>query len=355
MTADGGLAAHDYGSVLREYLATRSEAALYRASLLSRVLLESGLGPEDIIALHVEMLEKETADFTARKQAQAVFDSHQFLLEMMIAYGVHFKTYLDTKLSENIHEAEDRLTREHQLVLEAERIGREKNELLGVIAHEMRNPITAAMSYIELAEGSLNRGLIDSVPSHLGSARSALDRLSRLSGDLVEASREDLPELAFSPIDVNQVLSQVHEWGRPTAGAKEILIERDLYPQPLVVSGNGDGLLSAFGNLLSNAIRYTLPGGRVTIATGEQDGRVLVSFRDTGIGIEPEQIERIFDKFYRAPEARQMEARGLGLGLSLVHQMIRAHGGDVKAESTPGQGSTFRVSLPRFAAEANDA
>src|SRR4030095_7326777 len=119
----------------------------------------------------------------------------------------------------------------------------------------------------------------------------------------------------------------------------------------LVVRGSADGLLSVFGNLLSNAVHYTRPGGLVSVSSSLLGDRVCVTFRDSGIGIQPEQIDKIFEKFYRAPEARQLESRGLGLVLSLVQQMVRAHGGEVQVESAQGKGSTFRTWFPRKAYE----
>ena len=109
---------------------------------------------------------------------------------------------------------------------------------------------------------------------------------------------------------------------------------------------DADALLSVFGNLLANAIRYTPAGGCITVHCGADDGEAWTTISDTGIGMAPEIQERIFEKFYRAREARDVEAQGLGLGLSLVQELVQAHGGRVEVQSAPGEGSTFRVVLP---------
>ena len=335
-----------YAAALDEYCRERSEAALYRASLLSQTFVESGLGPEDIIALHCECMDGILRGRPAREQVAATNDAHQFLLEVMIAYGVKYKEFLELRLSQTLREAEARAARSRERVEEAERIGREKDEILGVIAHELRTPITAVQGNLDLASRVLGRGDVEPIPRYLTAAREALERLSRLSADLVEASRSGAPHIALVPRDLGSIVAQACAWARPAAASKGITLSYDHQGAPVTVQANTDALLSAFGNLLSNSVRYTRAGGHVRVTSGSVDAEAWVEVHDTGIGMAPDVLARVFEKFYRGPEARTMEATGLGLGLALVQQMVQTHGGRVEVASTVGQGSTFHVILP---------
>jgi signal transduction histidine kinase len=335
-----------YAAALGEYCRDRSEAALYRASLLSYTFVQSGLGPEDIIALHCESLDAILEGRPAREQVSATNDAHQFLLEIMIAYGVKYKEFLELRLSQTVREAEDRAARERERIQEAERIGREKDEILAVIAHELRTPIAAARGSVDLAVRSLTRGRVDRVEPLLGTTRQALDRLSRLTGDLVEASRGTTPSLERSPQELNDIVEQASAWALPAAAAKGVELVLVPAPVQMTVLGSADALLSVFGNLLSNAIRYTSMGGRVTIRQQLAGDMASVEVSDTGIGMSADVQSRVFDKFYRGPQARAVESQGLGLGLSLVQQFVAAHDGHVEVRSTQGLGSSFTVCLP---------
>ncbi len=264
----------------------------------------------------------------------------------MIAYGVKYKEFLELRLSQTLREAEARAARERERIQEAERIGREKDEILAVIAHELRTPIAVARGSVDLAVRSLTGGRMDRVEPLLGATRQALDRLSRLTGDLVEASRGMPPVLDRSQQLLDDIVQQAYAWALPAASAKGVEMRMEGTNTDVMIVGSADALLSVFGNLLSNAVRYTPPGGRVTIRNGSEGDFVWVEVSDTGIGMSEDVQARVFDKFYRGPEARSVESQGLGLGLSLVHQFVTAHDGRVEVESTPGVGSRFTVWLP---------
>lgn len=337
-----------YADVLAAYLADHGEQALYQASILSKQFVESGLGPEEIIPIHLDALERAMAPLGDRELARAVGDAHQVLLEVMIAYGVRYREYLDLRLLDGIREAEARTERERQRAAEAQRAERERGELLATIAHELRSPLSAAMGNIDLAKRSLSHGMPDAVPSLLESSRSALDRLSRLSADLVQASRGDRPRLAAAEFAVARVLDQVCAWARPAAADKGLILAGPEGVDGRVVA-DGEALLSVFGNLLANAVRYTPPGGCIAVRHGAANGHVWVEVEDTGIGMSPEVQARVFERFYRAPDAVSSDLGGLGLGLALVRDLVEAHGGRIAVRSAAGAGSTFRVTLPAAA------
>jgi signal transduction histidine kinase len=321
-----------YGQVLAEYLKSPGEQALYDASLVSQDLVHQGVGPEEIVALHMEALEQELEGVTPREQARCVGHAHQFLLEVMIAYGLTYREYLELKVRERDSVAAQAV--------------QERTELLATVAHEMRTPLTAALGTIDLARRDLVSGRTDRVVPWLGTARDALHRLSRLTADIARASVGEPPVLTPAPHDLCEVVAEACAWAEAAAAEKGLTLVRDNTLPSVPVVGDADALLSVLGNLLANAIRYTPTGGRITISCAANDGQAWITVSDTGIGMTPEVRERIFEKFYRSREARSVEAQGLGLGLALVQELIEAHGGCVEVESAPGQGSTFRVVLP---------
>jgi signal transduction histidine kinase len=230
---------------------------------------------------------------------------------------------------------------------------------------------------VDLAVRSLSRGNVERLPPLLSSTREALDRLSRLTANLVEASRGETPQVSRTPQDLVQLIAQACRWARAAAVSKGLSLEWEREPAHLWVPGDADALLSVLGNLLSNAIRYTHAGAvrvrhgtyvsaaALAPAESAQDPEALssgppagndapesaahwawVEVADTGVGMLSEVRERIFEKFFRAADTRSSGGQGLGLGLSLVEQLVRAHQGRVEVESAPGRGSTFRVWLP---------
>jgi signal transduction histidine kinase len=343
-----------YDQVLAEYVSSGSEAALYQASLLSQSCIVSGLGPEDIVALHFESLEKVLTERRPLERVRLVGDAQQFLLEVMIAYGVQYREYLELKLKESLRDAECQAEQDRARVLDAERLDRERSELLAIIAHELRTPLTAALGSLDLANRSLAGGRTDRVSPLLGSTREALQRLSRLSADLVEVSRGTAPDLRFAPLALGDVVVQACAWAEAAAAEKGVTFVVEQPATYSAVYADSDALLSVLGNLLSNAVRYTPAGGQVTVRQGHEPDWAWVEVTDTGIGMSDEVQARIFEKFYRAPEARDVEVQGLGLGLALVRQLVDGHGGRVEVDSALGRGSTFRVLLPLQAPTARE-
>lgn len=324
-----------YGQVLASYLKNPSEQALYDASLLSQTLVHHGVGPEEIVALHMEALDLALDGITPREQARSFGHAHQFLLEVMIAYGVTYREYLELKVRE----------RDSAMELAVQ----ERAELLATVAHEMRTPLTAALGTLDLARRDLDRGRTDRIVPWLGTARDALHRLSRLTADIARASLGEPPELVYAPLDLCETVSEACRWAEAAAIERGLRLLHEDTRTPVPIVGDADALLGVFGNVLANAIRYTPAGGSITVICGGDDHTAWAVITDTGIGISPEAQERIFEKFYRAREARDVEAQGLGLGLSLVQELVWAHGGRIEVQSAPGAGSTFRVVLPQGA------
>ncbi len=171
--------------------------------------------------------------------------------------------------------------------------------------------------------------------------------LSRLEGVAREAPRQSL--------DLVEIAREAIEWVAPAAAAREVKVTLDS-PESLEFAGDGEGLLRMLVNLLANAITYNRVGGSVYVRLrddrDDRDGRdggdlVWIEVADTGIGIPLEALPRLFERFYRVDKGRAREDGGTGLGLAIVKHVAQSHGGGVEVESRSGQGSTFRVKVPR--------
>lgn len=339
-----------YARHLADYLATRGEDALYQASLLSQVCIHHGLGPEEIVALHSEAAEDMSASFSEGAQSRAALDGLQFLLEVMIAYGVQHRHYQDMRSTERDRTAAAEAALAQQRIADAEQAARDKTAFLATVAHELRTPLTVVKGNIQLARRSAAQQRWERLPRSLDSAHEAADRLSRLTEDLVVASRGELRPIALVPIDARVIAERACEWAQLDAERKGVVLSCRLDEDTMPILGDEDALLMVLTNLLSNAVRYTNPGGHVDVRTGQRASDWCIEVFDSGIGMTPDDLSHIFDDFFRAEEARARDGAGLGVGLALANRLARAQGGRLEVESEHGRGSLFRVVLPMLRA-----
>lgn len=214
------------------------------------------------------------------------------------------------------------------------------------VSHEIRSPLTALRGSIEVA--LRRRRSAEDYENVLEGSLSDVIRLSRITDDLLFLTRADnnILELRRQWFELGPVLSSILErLGHKAHSAGVSLIED--YHTDLEVFGDTFLLDQAFSNLVENAIKYTPRGGKVTVTTEEKDGNVLVTVRDTGIGIPEEDIPHLFERFYRVDKERSRRAGGTGLGLSITEWIIKAHKGNISVKSTSGSGSDFIVTLPK--------
>jgi CheY-like chemotaxis protein/nitrogen-specific signal transduction histidine kinase len=232
----------------------------------------------------------------------------------------------------------------------AEEHDRRKDEFLAVLSHELRNPLAPLQMGVELM-----RGL---PPSDGGVtwAREMIARqvgqLSRLVGDLLDVSRINLGkiDLCLEAIDLSGVASAALEAIRPRLAERGHAVTVELPPNPVLVRGDAARLTQVITNLLDNAAKYTERGGRIDLSVTGAGGQATVAVEDTGMGIAPEMLERVFDPFTRLEPAREQPVGGLGIGLTLVRQLVEIHQGSVRAYSDGrGQGSRFVLSFPVLA------
>jgi PAS domain S-box-containing protein len=224
---------------------------------------------------------------------------------------------------------------------------RRKDEFLAMLAHELRNPLAPIITAAEIFR---LRGMDDPI---LQRQRDVIDRqvgqMRRLLDDLLDVSRitRGKIELRREPVDLASILQQALETSRPLFDRRSHTLDVSLPDDGIMVSGDAVRLCQVFTNLLNNAAKYTPPGGRVWLTAERDRDQALIRIRDTGVGMSPEVIAQAFELFAQGDRSLDRSEGGLGLGLTLVRELLERHGGAVTAYSPgQGQGSEFVVTLP---------
>jgi two-component system CheB/CheR fusion protein len=225
-----------------------------------------------------------------------------------------------------------------------------KDEFLATLAHELRNP----MAPIRYAAATLRKGAPESTIQH---ARGVIERqaaqMSRLLDDLLDMSRvtRNVIELKRKRLDLRDLVGEATEMARPVLTNLQHRLTISTPPNPLWVFGDGTRLLQVIGNLIDNAAKYTDPGGSIEIRLDSADGNAVMSVRDSGIGLSPEMIPKVFDLFSQVHKSVDAARGGLGIGLSVVKRLVELHGGSIEVASAGlRQGATFTVRVPLAAA-----
>jgi signal transduction histidine kinase/ActR/RegA family two-component response regulator len=272
------------------------------------------------------------------------YDQMDFELAREIARRAAFALE-NARLYRNLQDSERRM---QAAVVEAREASRRKDEFLAMLGHELRNPLAPIVTALELmklrgdASFVRERGIID---------RHVRDLL-RLVDDLLDVSRitRGMVELRRAPIELAVVVARAAESTSPLFEARQHRVSFDVPSTGLVVLADEQRLAQVVANLLSNAAKYSDPGARIDVSARRSDGDVVLVVRDTGVGIAPELLPRVFEMFVQGERTMDRSQGGLGLGLSLVRSLVTLHGGTVRAESAgAGQGSTFTVRLPACA------
>jgi signal transduction histidine kinase len=218
-----------------------------------------------------------------------------------------------------------------------------RRRLMSDVAHELRTPLTNIRCQLE----ALQDGLQTATTAVVDSMHDDTLQLSTLIADLEELSLAEAGQLRLEkhPSDLCELARRVLATfaARAAAAGVSVTIECD---EALLCSVDDRRISQVISNLLGNAIRHTPPYGRIVLAVRRETTEALISVSDSGSGIAPEVLPHIFDRFYRTDPSRSRRTGGAGLGLAIVRQLAVAHGGDVRAESEPGRGSTFIVTLP---------
>ncbi len=231
-------------------------------------------------------------------------------------------------------------------VSERRRVDRIRRDFVANASHELRTPLTSIRGFVEaLEDGGLEES--DTARRFLSRIRANADRMASLVDDLLELSRLEsgAQPPSLEPLDCAAVVADVVTSFAKIAARKSISLDADEAEVPRVL-GDSDRLRRILEHLVDNALKYTPDGGRVSVRVGREGDGAMVSVEDTGPGISPEHLPRLFERFYRVDTARSRELGGTGLGLSIVKHLAESMGASVSVTSTPGRGSTFEVRLP---------
>ncbi|GAA1995280.1 PAS domain-containing protein [Nakamurella flavida] len=233
-----------------------------------------------------------------------------------------------------------------------------KDEFVNLISHELRTPLSSILGYLELVADDPDNPLSEEQQRYLGTVERNANRLLRLVSDLLFTAQVESGGFHISEqaLDVTGLVRASLETAGPAAAARSVTLDVQAPAEPVLVLGDPTRLSQAVDNLLSNAVKFTRPGGSVVVGVrvesapadaGTAEPDVCISVRDTGIGIPEEELDRLFNRFFRASTARTEAVPGVGLGLTITKAIATAHGGTIELASTVGTGTTFTIRLPR--------
>ncbi len=227
-----------------------------------------------------------------------------------------------------------------------ERLERVRQEFLSNVSHELRTPLTSILTFVE----TLEEGAIDDPQNNrrfLSVIRKNAERMRNLINDILELSAIESGNVRVEvvPVPLHVAVQDVFAALAQQATQRGIELRNEV-ADDVLVQADARRLEQMLTNLIDNAIKFNREGGRVTVRYERRDGRHCITVEDTGEGIAPEHLDRIFERFYRVDRARSREQGGTGLGLAIVKHLARAHGGETVAASVLGRGSAFTIELP---------
>lgn len=233
----------------------------------------------------------------------------------------------------------------NEMIEKIQALIKELKDVTDNIAHDLRSPITRMRGAAETTLTGVQQ-LADYQDLAVMVVEEC-DRLVCLINTMLEIAETDagLVALHAVPVDMHQVVREAYELFEAVALKKGLHLEIDCPEPPLLVLGDRARLQRSVSNLIDNAVKFTPPDGRVRLKAAERQARIIITVSDTGPGLDPKDQARIFERFYRGDRSRSTP--GNGLGLSLVHTVVKAHGGEITVQSLPGQGCTFVLSLPQ--------
>ena len=282
---------------------------------------------------------------TAAFALMSVLGSDVTSFSMMVVAALGLYTVMAAWVSHNQWNAFDE---QRRLSLRLARADLARQQFLASTSHELRTPVTSILGYLELMQDDLG----PEADRYVTILQRNSERLRDLAESLlvlarVENENEPRPLSGGSDrTDVGEVATWVHRTMAPLADAQRVSLTLDLPEHPLHVPGSAEQVEQVLLNLVSNAVKYTQEGGSVVCSLSRVGTQACIEVRDTGIGMAPEDVDRLFTRYFRAENARASAIDGVGLGLSIVHEIVTSHGGHIGVSSELGVGTTMVVQLP---------
>jgi signal transduction histidine kinase len=299
---------------------------------------------EDDRAIDLQAMQLGAMDYLVKGQINAP------LLERSIRYSIARKRTEEElresreRLEERVKERTAELSRANERLQRADRL---KDEFLAIMSHELRTPLTPIIGWSQIL--TERQHTPERLRKGIEIIRRNAELEARIVDDILDTSRiiTGKLKLDFQLMDITEMLRLlVYSW-TPIAARKGVTLTGDLEFSALV-RGNGQRLQQVFSNLLSNAVKFTPAGGRITVSLRNADGAFQVSVADTGIGIKPDFLPHVFERFRQEDSSSTRKHGGLGLGLAIVRYIVEIHGGSIQVESEgEGHGARFTVKLPR--------
>ena len=231
----------------------------------------------------------------------------------------------------------------NQMSADLDRLIRSRRQMTADIAHDLRNPLTVIGGYVE----SMHDGVLNPTPERLDAIQTEVQHLERLVEDLRILSQADAGKLGLNRVAVSipNLLDQTVQSYRALTDKQRIVLKVDVAAGLPEIPADPDRLAQVLGNLITNSIRYTHPGGEITLQAKTEAKSVVLTVSDNGKGVPSDALPYIFDRFYQVDDARSGGDES-GLGLTIVKSIVEAHGGSVNAESSPGKGTSIKIVLP---------
>ncbi len=266
-------------------------------------------------------------------------------VSFVLTTTLYLTVYMATCIVNKLRERERELARANEKLEEQDRL---KSQYVATVSHDLRASLSTIQNCLKVVLSNLTGSVSEKSREMITRAEQRSMHLLHFVKDLLDLSRiKGMKELEMKPLSLSELLGKVTERLRTRAENKGVALTLKNSTNISSIYANEDALEQLFANLILNAIKYTPWGGNVGVEIKEESDRFRATVWDTGIGVRQEDLSHIFEEFYRAKNAEQMEKEGTGLGLSIVKQIIEAHRGEIWVESEVGKGSRFTFTLPK--------